>query len=450
MNHIGCEQRVNKFATMKQTKHHKDKLNLRDYSEASERSENQRYRSVERIQSVPYYLEVAKMKKVYSASKYSVSHYSENEEISSQNPDNSDRKVKCSKEVHINVPQLNVEVAAVKSDSSDEVKVDEDKQPLFELDENIDENESPTVQQKAERQSSLDKVKSLSKNYDEVIKESLDFATFLKNQTTEIKNLVRDSDVSDVLRVRKHVEDLLKSPKIKDMNRPSLEDNRKTIRQTLDFVLSESEDSFEAPDEQEIKESIIKFEGQTLIKQSESLLKSMNDAITKAKLCLSNNDFSNPLLHSVQMIKKEKTIPEEEIEKRFGDELDELIDEDFVRVTPRKNSKIVEDNKNALESLGDELNQLYENYGEHLFNYEEQTSPIDTPRGYTMIPSTLEEIKDSDKAIQLQNSNEIVGEDQKRLKKSESPFDIANDLNNPNKSNNKINFYQIENESQNK
>ena len=441
------EDRMNKFHTEKPIKHHRDKLKMRDYSEASERSENQRYRSVERTKAVPYYLEVSKMKKVFSASKYSISHYSENEELSSQNPDNSDAKVKCSKEVRIEVPQLKVEAKAIKSDLSDEVQVDDDKQQPFSLNANNYEVESPTLQKKTERQSNLERTKSLSKNYDEIIKESLDFATYLKTQTTEVKNLVRDSDLSDAARVRKHVEDLLKSPKIKDLKQNSAEDSKKTVRQTLEFILSESEDSFEAPDEQEIKESIIKFEGQTIVKQSESLLKSMNDAILKAKLWLSNHDFSNPLLHSIQIIKNEKAIPEEEVEKRFGDELDELIDDDFVRVTPNKNSRIIEQNKDALETLGDELNQLYENYGENLFNYEEHSSPIDTPRGYTMIPSNLDELKNSDRNINLQlssnNKDDILKSKNKDI---ESPFSIANDLSNPQFSNNKINFYPHEKE----
>jgi hypothetical protein len=204
------------------------------------------------------------------------------------------------------------------------------------------------------------------------VKESLDFATFLKNQAKEINSL-RDSDLSDILRVQKHVEDLVKSPKKKDLVQQSSEAN-KTLRQTLDFILSESEDSFEVPDEQELKESIIKFERQSLVKQSQGLLKSMRDAIANAKVCLSNNDFSNPMLRSVQLIKREKTCPEEDMEKRFGDELDDLIDEDFLQVTPQQDVGAKKGEKQAVETLGEELNELYQDYGEQLFEFDDGSS----------------------------------------------------------------------------
>jgi hypothetical protein len=79
---------------------------------------------------------------------------------------------------------------------------------------------------------------------DPKLKESLDFATFLKNQEIDI-NQIRDSDLSDVIRIQKHVQDLIIGKRDRTSNG--------TLRQTLDFILSDSDESLDIPDKKELK-----------------------------------------------------------------------------------------------------------------------------------------------------------------------------------------------------
>ena len=253
-----------------------------------------------------------------------------------------------------------------------------------------------------------------SHNFEDSIKESLDFATFLKKQANDVNNL-RDSDMSDVVRVHRHVEELVNGVKKPQKTNRSSIDGNKTIRKTLDFILSESEDSFEVPDEKELKESIIKFERHSIARQSEDLLKSMKDAIAQAKVCLSNNDFKNPMLKSVQLIKREKVLPEDEMER------------DFMDLTPKQSLTTQQKRNERVETLGEELDDLYDNYDD-MFNYEdEDSSHNDTPKGYSVYPSVLDTNNGSSKKIHNVESLDVEEYADLRVnKEQELPFDIVN------------------------
>jgi hypothetical protein len=348
-------------------------LGLKDYSDHnSVNSENKRYRSVERPQNFMK-ISLPAFNRKFTDSKYSLSHRSDEGTEQSQEPKRKVlRSVGSVDKVHA------FEIKNVKADmkdslSEEEVKFDEQEQHLevskpTHNDQNYISEEIKIVEEIEIPQDITPVSKNLPKNYDEIVKKSLDFATFLKNQANEV-NDIRDSNLSDVLRVQKHVERLVKNPDKLAQLQKSSEKNTK-LRQTLDFILSDSDDSFGNPDPREIKESINAFERRSLEKQSEGILKSMKEVIKNAKVCLSNNDFSNPILSNMHLIKKEKTIPENEIHPRFGDELDDLIDDDYLEITPSDDG-IINQEKQVVETLGDELNEIYQNYGDELFDFEE-------------------------------------------------------------------------------
>lgn len=201
------------------------------------------------------------------------------------------------------------------------------------------------------------------------------------------------------------------------------------MRKTLDFIYSDSDESLGTPDPQEIKESIAEYERRSLAAHSEGLLKNIRKAVENAKLCLSNNDFSNPILSHMALIKKEQTIPEEQMQKQFGDELDELIDEDFLQSTPKTETK-QEKNEQAVETLQDELRELYDNFeDDELFNNEDNDSQNCTPRGYSNLKSITTKNGSSKRipkdSYGVYEENELDGRENRD---NELPFAVADEL----------------------
>lgn len=144
----------------------------------------------------------------------------------------------------------------------------------------------------------------------------------------------------------------------------------------------------------------------------------------------------------MNIFKKAHQHPEEDMQKGFEHELDELIDDDFdpSQYKSQSNELKNEKNKEALETLDEELKNLYTNYGEELFNYEDESSLINdtTPRGYTLVPSTVDDRPS--KLIHTESGSNVIIEtpDQENFGiykqqeieeklKSEIPFSIATD-----------------------
>jgi hypothetical protein len=139
----------------------------------------------------------------------------------------------------------------------------------------------------------------------------------------------------------------------------------------------------------------------------------MREAISNAKICLSNNDFSNPLLKSVNLYKREKAIPEEEMEK------------DFMNLSPKESFPSKQKSQDHVQTLGDELNELYDNELDDLFNYDENSSNLNTPRGYTMFPSVLD--TNNEPLKKFEDFDFGVYEDKHdNVRKNLSPFEVNN------------------------
>lgn len=263
-------------------------LALRDYSDRSFRSENKRYNSTERKNFKFATYSLPRLHKNFSASKYSLSHHSDNLSVESQNEN---KDVEGSTSIEKSVPEFNLKNQNELKQSNESLEKPL-KAEMSEKEKSKFQQKNPSEERKgAKAEVTEEEMKNVIepekcevtpkvdiKGMDPKLKESLDFATFLKNQEIDI-NQIRDSDLSDVLRIQKHVQDLISGKKDKK-DRTS----NGTLRQTLDFILSDSDESLDMPDKKELKESIIKFERKSLVKQSEDLLKSMRDAISNAKI----------------------------------------------------------------------------------------------------------------------------------------------------------------------
>lgn len=152
----------------------------------------------------------------------------------------------------------------------------------------------------------------------------------------------------------------------------------------------------------------------------------------------------------MNLIKKESTVPEEHMEKKMVDDLDDLIDDDFLQSTPSNQKKNVED-KQAVETLQDELNELYENYGDEIFDNE--VSETCTPRGFSNLKSVTTKNGSSKKvdkdSFGIYVEDEIEDEIKDEIKDEESkdqelPFSMADDPTTPkNPSSKKVEDYVI-------
>ncbi|CAI2387733.1 unnamed protein product [Moneuplotes crassus] len=433
--------------TPKMVKHSKSskadknaQLLMKEYSDHSVGSENIRYKSVERPRNFFDRLALPEFTKNYSGSKYSLSHNSENNSNKSEEEKNNPHMHSVGSLEKIPAFELKNVKQDDKDSKSDVVEIhDEEK--------DAEPEKTPRVIQEARDKDDIDEpqkkqsseVPLTAKEYNEIVKESLDFATFLKNQAKELES-IRDSNLSDALKVQRRVEKMIKSPKSSQLKQSS--DKTSNMRKTLDFIYSDSDESLENPDPQEIKEGIAEFKRRSLIAQSEGLLKNIKKAVENAKLCLSNNDFSNPVFNKLHMASKEMPIQKKNNAKHFEDDLDDLIDDDFLQSTP-SNQKHNEENKQIKETLQDELNEIYNNYAEGMFNNEDSLTC--TPRGFSNLKSVTTK-KGSSKKI-LQESYGIYQEDDihsGESKEPEIPFAMAEDPSTPkDPSANKVDDYVI-------
>ena len=175
--------------TLKFQKSQSNMLGMKEYSDQSVASENKRYRSVERPKNFYERFNTVDFNNKYPASKYSLSHNSDN--ISNQ----SQEKVKHkylrsvgSLDKVLAFELKNVKDEEIDSKSDDGIVIKNKKEEIKEVTPKIIKKIIKKESKLKEEPIISSEVPLEKKNYDEIVKESLDFATFLKNQANELNN----------------------------------------------------------------------------------------------------------------------------------------------------------------------------------------------------------------------------------------------------------------------
>ncbi|CAI2372915.1 unnamed protein product [Moneuplotes crassus] len=222
-------------------------------------------------------------------------------------------------------------------------------------------------------------------NYEEIVDQVKDFDRFLYGENREFR---WDE------RAQRRVKRMIRGGRGKEEKKG--EKKGDGFKKVLEVVYGSSDGSFEEPDPQEIQESIAEFEKQTLVAQSEDLVKKMQQTVENARICLSKGDYSNLIFDSMNLVKKEQTVPEESVEARIEKDLNVLINEDFLE-PPSPNRVEHEESKNVRETLEDELNELYANRDEDIFELNSEEFGVHKPNSishnHSFEPETEDKIQ---------------------------------------------------------